>query len=91
MNRLELSIEELTLGQNCSFDEPSNEDFVLVEEEQISYDGEKGFVDFRLVYLRESDNKFFETEYTQFGHNGGEFTKDLKEVFVKTKTIEYYE
>lgn len=67
------------------------EGFVLVSEEQIDYDSEKKFAEYRLVYRRESDGKFFSVTYQDWGTSNTEFLNDVKEVFPKTKTITYYE
>lgn len=42
----------------------------VISQTQISYDSEKGFVDYEVVIQRFSDDKFFKFQYTQFSHYG---------------------
>lgn len=64
---------------------------VEVERKQISFDSEKGFVDYRVVIQRISDGKFFKFEYTQFGCNGNNIREQIAvEVEEKEKVIKYY-
>ena len=66
--------------------------FVLIEQNEADFDGEKGFVDYECVIQRLSDDKFFGFTYTQFGHNGSDLLEQTaKEVFPKQKTITVYE
>ena len=63
-----------------------------VQQTQISFDAEKGFVDYDVVIQRLSDGKFFKFNYTQFGHNGNNMLEQTaSEVQEKTKTVKYYE
>ena len=66
--------------------------YILLEQNECNFDAEKGFVDYKCVVQRLSDDKFFGFEYTQFGHNGSDLLEQtMEEVFEKTKTVTYYE
>ena len=64
--------------------------FKFVEKNQVSFDAEKGFVDYEVTLQRESDGKFFKGQITQQGYHGTELSETFKEVNEKTKTVSYY-
>lgn len=64
----------------------------IVQRGQVSFDAEKGFVDYEVVVQRLTDGKFFQFTYTQFGHNGDDAKEQLAyEVEEKEKVVKYYE
>lgn len=66
--------------------------FYLVKTEQVSWDREKGFADFKCILCRKSDEKFFKLEYTEYGCGENDLLEsELEEVFPKEKTIIVYE
>jgi hypothetical protein len=68
------------------------EGYILIEQDECDFDAEKGFVDYKCVVQRISDDKYFGFKYTQFGYNGSDLLdQTMKEVFEKTKTITVYE
>ena len=60
------------------------ENYNLIEEEQISFDGEKGFVELELIYQRKSDLKYFKLKYSDWGKGENDLGKNpMIEVFPK--------
>lgn len=63
-----------------------------IYQENISFDGEKGFVDIEVVVQRLSDNKFFKFTYTDYGRGESSLLEETAyEVEEKEKVIKYYE
>jgi predicted RNA-binding protein with PIN domain len=89
MNRELIRISDI---ESDIFNLEEIEGFIFIEEKQICFDGEKGFVTFRVVLQRESDNKYFEVTYTDFGKGQDDFKEQTaKEVFKKEITTYIYE
>ena len=66
--------------------------FISVEQKQIKFDGEKGFVDYECVMKRRSDGKFFKFIYTDYGKGDSNIKEQIAyEVERKEKTVYYYE
>ena len=45
----------------------------LIEQENVYFDGEKGYVDYECVLQREKDDKFFKFTYSDWGRGEGNF------------------
>lgn len=89
MNRenLELTNEQLKLLPYERID-----GFKFVQDEQVYFDSEKGYVDMEIVIKRLSDNKFFKGKYYNWGLSNIAWESSIfKEVFPKEKTITIYE
>ena len=91
------SIKVKDLAVNAKY--PGDEDLciddwdtcVQVQDIQVGYDAEKGFIDHEIVVKHNSDGKYFKFEYTQFGHSGSNILEQTaREVQEKTKTVKYY-
>ena len=63
----------------------------LINKEESSFDGEKGFVDYDIIIQRKSDGKFFKGEATDYGRHEREVDPNFREVFPRQKTITVYE
>lgn len=88
----EREIVELTEEEFNEMLSEESDIWAIVQEENVSFDSEKGFVEIVFVAERESDGKFFAGSYTK-GGQGNNWIDDysLEEVFKVTKTIETYE
>jgi len=68
-----------------------NDPFILISEDQNSYDAEKNFVIYDTVIQRKEDKKFFSFTYTQYNYSGDDsYEQEATEVFPQTKTVTYY-
>lgn len=66
--------------------------FYLVQSEQVGWDSEKKFADFKCILCRKSDEKLFKLEYTEYGCGENDLLEsELEEVFPREKTIIVYE
>jgi V8-like Glu-specific endopeptidase len=64
----------------------------LIQREEHGFDAEKGFIDYKIVVQRLSDNKFFKFNYTQYGHSGSDILEQTAiECEEKEKIVKYYE
>ena len=89
MNRetLELTDEQLELLPHEKI-----EGFKFIEENQVYFDSEKGYVTEELIIKRLTDNKFFKGKYDNWRHGNIEWKSSIfEEVFPKEKTIIIYE
>ena len=63
----------------------------IISETQEEFDGEKGMVKMRVILQRNSDGKFFEFYYWDYGRGDNDILeKTATEVFEAIKTITYY-
>lgn len=87
-----MGIETLDLS-DIEFRNPDNiEGFSCIEDENLYFDSEKGIIDCRAILQRDSDGKYFELLYTNWGKGVLEVDDtECKEVFEKTKTVTFYE
>lgn len=70
-------------------------EFKIIEEKQVYFDTEKGFVDIEMVVQRKSDGKFFIFGFTDYGQGDSSLKEEpiveLEEVFPKKVEITVYE
>ena len=81
------STKEREIVNISSLDYYSIEEFdpnyTCIEEKQVYFDSEKGFVDYEYIFQRKSDNKYFKLEYTDYGRGEDNLgDNNLKEVFL---------
>ena len=69
----------------------NNETYLMVSKEQTDFDGEKGYVSYRLIIQRESDGKYFEGYGEDWGRGEREINPHFNEVSKKEKITYYYE
>jgi len=67
------------------------EEYEIIEETQVGFDGEKGFCDYEVIIKRKFDGKFFKGFRTDFGMGNEEIDTEWKEVFQKPVTRFIYE
>ena len=87
-----IKLDNSILGVLSNTEEPENENFEWEQEEQIDFDGEKGFVTYSVIYKRLSDDLYFQVDVVDMAHHGGvECSSDLEQVFPKQITTTIYE
>lgn len=69
-----------------------SDDYLLIEDSIIYYDGEKGSADVRIIVKRESDGRFFESIYSKWPAGGRDYSDcKFEEVFVRKVNRQVYE
>lgn len=66
--------------------------FEYIQEEQVCFDTEKGYINLELIFKRKSDDKYFKVKYSNWGQGETDmFEKIAKEIFPKQITTTIYE
>ena len=80
------------IAHSDSHAEDSIDGFQVVEEEQVYYDGEKGYIELNCVIQRESDGKYFKFSYTRWPQGNGDLKRQVAhEVKRKERMVYYYD
>ena len=90
IKRETIKISDITNDRNLVIDDLPG--FILLEQDPVSWDSEKGFADYKCILQRRTDDKFFAVTYTEYGCGQDDlYESELEEVFPVTKTIVVYE
>lgn len=91
MKREQIKMSDILVKDNNPYQMYENDLYLNIELEQDGYDAEKNSVDYKLIFQRKSDNKYFKVTYTQFNYTKNDLDEQIAtEVFPYTETVIKY-
>ena len=87
-NREKIKVSDIT-----QYDYPEDiKGWTLIDQNQVYFDGEKGYVRYECIFRRNEDGKFFKVSYEDWGRGESSFLEQTAyEVQRKEKIVYYYE